>query len=181
MRDGVKLFTAVYVPKDTTQAYPIMLNRTPYRVGPYGTDKFPDLLGPNIKFTKDGYIFVYQDVRGKFMSEGEFVNMTPLAPEINDKAVADESTDAYDTIDWLINNIRNHNGKVGAWGISYPGFYAAMSTINAHPNLVAVSPQAPIADWFIGDDMHHNGALSLLMTFDFFSVFGLPRPEPISE
>lgn len=181
MRDGAKLFTAVYVPKDTSQVYPILFLRTPYTVAPYGEKNYNRFLGPSKAFTTEGYIFVYQDVRGKFMSEGEYVNMRPYIPEKKTNKDVDESSDTYDTIDWLINNLKHHNGKVGMWGISYPGFYAAMGTINAHPNLVAVSPQAPIVNWFIGDDMHHNGALSLLMTFDFFSVFGLPRPVPTTD
>ena len=178
MRDGAKLFTAVYSPKDTTQDHPILFLRTPYTVAPYGEKDLNRFLGPSKSFVTDGYIFVYQDVRGKFMSEGEYVNMRPFIPEKKSSTDVDESSDTYDTIDWLIKNVNHNNGKVGMWGISYPGFYAAMGTINAHPNLTAVSPQAPIVNWFVGDDMHHNGALSLLMTFDFFSVFGLPRPEP---
>ncbi|MFA6980934.1 MAG: CocE/NonD family hydrolase [Ignavibacteriaceae bacterium] len=181
MRDGAKLFTAVYTPKDTTQDYPILFLRTPYTVYPYGEKNLNRYLGPSKSFVTDGYIFVYQDVRGKFMSEGEYVNMRPFIPEKKSSTDVDESSDTYDTVDWLIKNLRHHNGKVGMWGISYPGFYAAMGTINAHPNLVAVSPQAPIVNWFVGDDMHHNGALSLLMTFDFFTVFGLPRPAPTTD
>ncbi len=175
MRDGVKLFTAVYTPKDTSKKYPILMVRTPYRAAPYGEDNYPNLLGPNEAFAKDGYIFVFQDVRGKFMSEGEFVNMRPYIPQKKGKNDIDETTDTYDTIDWLINNIKHNNGRVGIWGISYPGFYAAMSLIDSHPALKAVSPQAPIADWFIGDDMHHNGAFSLSMSFNFFKSFDQPR------
>lgn len=175
MRDGVTLFTSVYIPKDTTKDYPILMVRTPYTVAPYGEDKFPQSLGPNEEFAKEGFIFVFQDVRGKFMSEGEFVNMRPY---INDKKTnkdVDESSDTYDTIDWLIKNIKHNNGNVGLWGISYPGFYAAMSLMDSHPALKAVSPQAPISDWFTGDDMHHNGALTLSMTFNFFKSFDQPR------
>ncbi len=175
MRDGVTLFTAVYTPKDSSTDYPILFARTPYTIAPYGSTNFKSSLGPSDHFTKEGYIFVYQDVRGRFMSGGNFVNMTPFIPNKKDSTDVDESSDAFDSIEWLIKNIRHNNGKVGIWGISYPGYYAAMSAINAHPNLVAVSPQAPIANWFVGDDMHHNGALSLLMSFDFFSVFGIPR------
>ncbi len=175
MRDGIKLFTAVYIPKDTTKNYPILMVRTPYSVSPYGEDNYPQTLGPNEDFAKDGYIFVYQDVRGKFMSEGEYVNMRPYIPNKKSNNDVDESTDAYDTIDWLIKNIKHNNGNVGIWGISYPGFYAAMSLIDSHPALKAVSPQAPIADWFIGDDMHHNGALTLSMSFNFFKTFDQPR------
>jgi len=175
MRDGIKLFTAVYTPKDTTKNYPILMVRTPYSVSPYGEDNYPQILGPNEDFAKDGYIFVYQDVRGKFMSEGEYENMRPYIPDKKNNNDVDETTDAYDTIDWLIKNIKHNNGNVGIWGISYPGFYAAMSLIDSHPALKAVSPQAPIADWFIGDDMHHNGALTLSMSFNFFKSFDQPR------
>ncbi len=175
MRDGVTLFTSVYLPKDSSKTYPILLQRTPYRVAPYGTESFKKSLGPSMPFAKDGYIFVYQDVRGRFMSEGEFVNMRPFIPNKSDSTQIDESSDTYDTIDWLLKHLTYHNGRVGLWGISYPGFYAAMGMLNAHPALKAVSPQAPIADWFIGDDMHHHGALSLTMTFNFFSSFGVPH------
>lgn len=175
MRDGTKLFTAVYTPKDTSDNYPILILRTPYTAAPYGEDNYPDDFELPEKMVKDGYIFVFQDVRGRFMSEGQFVDMRPYIPNKKSKNDVDESSDTYDTIDWLVKNIRHNNGKVGLWGISYPGFYAAMGTIDAHPALVAVSPEAPIADWFMGDDMHHNGAFSLLMNFDFFSVFGRRR------
>lgn len=175
MRDGVKLFTSVYIPKDTTKDYPFLMVRTPYTVSPYGENNYPQTLGPNEEFARDGYIFVYQDVRGKFMSEGEFENMRPYIPIKKSKNDIDETTDTYDTIDWLIKNIKHNNGNVGIWGISYPGFYAAMSLIDSHPALKAVSPQAPIADWFIGDDMHHNGALTLAMSFNFFKTFDQPR------
>ncbi|MCX7798597.1 MAG: CocE/NonD family hydrolase [Melioribacter sp.] len=175
MRDGIKLFTAVYTPKDTTKNYPILMLRTPYSISPYGENNYPQTLGPNEDLAKDGYIFVYQDVRGKFMSEGKFENMRPYIPNKNSSQDIDETTDTYDTIDWLIKNVKYNNGKVGIWGISYPGFYAAMSLIDSHPSLKAVSPQAPIADWFIGDDMHHNGALTLSMSFNFFKTFDQPR------
>jgi uncharacterized protein len=178
MRDGVKLFTSVYSPRDTSQKYPIMLLRTPYSVGPYGKDVMRDSVGPSPLFQQEGYIFVYQDVRGRFMSEGEFVNVRPQKAIKKGPGDVDESTDTYDTIDWLIKNIPNHNGRVGMWGISYPGFYAAVGMIDAHPALKAVSPQAPIADWFIGDDFHHNGTLFLAHAFNFMSGFGRPRPKP---
>jgi putative CocE/NonD family hydrolase len=180
MRDGVHLYTIVYSPKDKSKTYPIILTRTPYSVGPYGEDKYARFLGPAEQFVKDGYIFVLQDVRGRFMSEGEFDNMRPHKPD-KQKNETDESSDTYDTIDWLIKNIPNNNGKVGMWGNSYPGFYTIMGAIDAHPNLVAVSPQAPISDWFIGDDMHHNGAFSLQMSFNFFKNFGIPRPNPTTQ
>jgi hypothetical protein len=180
MRDGVHLYTIVYSPKDKSKTYPIILTRTPYSIGPYGEDKYARFLGPAEQFVKDGYIFVLQDVRGRFMSEGEFDNMRPHKSD-KQKNETDESSDTYDTIDWLIKNIPNNNGKVGMWGNSYPGFYTIMGAIDAHPNLVAVSPQAPISDWFIGDDMHHNGALSLQMSFNFFKNFGIPRPAPTTQ
>src|SRR5206468_2011326 len=129
MRDGVRLFTAVYVPKDQTQRYPILLTRTPYSVRPYGEDAYKSGLGPSPLFANDGYIFVYQDVRGRWMSEGEFVNMRPHRPQKNGSQDIDESTDTYDTIDWLIQHVPNHNGRVGMWGISYPGFYTAPGMI----------------------------------------------------
>ena len=181
MRDGVKLFTVVYTPKDNSEKYPIMLTRTPYSSGPYGKDTCKEKLGPSDLFEKEGFIFVYQDVRGRFMSEGKFIDMRPYISNKKDKNDIDETTDTYDTIDWLVKNIKNNNGKVGMWGISYPGFYAAMGVIDAHPALVAASPQAPIANWFIDDDFHRNGAFWLPHAFNFYSAFGVPRPEPIKE
>jgi putative CocE/NonD family hydrolase len=178
MRDGKKLFTSVYVPKDASEKYPIMFDRTPYSVAPYGIDNFKTSLGPSEKFARDGFIFVYQDVRGCYMSEGEFVNMRPQIDVKRGPQDVDESSDTYDTIDWLIKNVPNHNGKVGMWGISYPGFYTSAGIIDAHPALKAASPQAPIADWFIGDDFHHNGALYLPAAYRFLSAFGHPRPVP---
>ncbi|WP_155121215.1 CocE/NonD family hydrolase [Bryobacter aggregatus] len=176
MRDGKKLFTSVYLPKDTSKKYPILLNRTPYSVAPYGEDQYKADIGPTPLFGKDGFIVVYQDVRGKNMSEGEFINMTPhLAKK---PGAVDESTDTYDTIDWLTKNLPNNNGRVATWGISYPGFYTAAGMIDAHPALKLASPQAPITDWFVGDDFHHNGALYLPHAFNFLSSFGVPRPEP---
>jgi putative CocE/NonD family hydrolase len=181
MRDGKKLFTAVYVPKDQSQRYPIWITRTPYSVQPYGEDQYKSDLGPSSHFGKEGYIFVYQDVRGRWMSEGEYVNMRPYIPSKNGSQDFDESSDTYDTIDWLIKNIPNHNGKVGMSGISYPGFYTDAGMIDAHPALKAASPQAPVTDWFVGDDWHHNGALFLPHVFNFMASFGRPRPEPIKK
>ena len=178
MRDGVKLFVAVYSPRDTSQKYPILLSRTPYSCGPYGPDAYKETIGPSPLFAKEGYIVVYQDVRGAWMSEGTYVNMRPQNDHKKKPADIDESSDTYDTIDWLVKNIPNNNGRVGMWGISYPGFYTAVGTIDAHPALKAASPQAPIADWFIGDDFHHNGTLFLPHAFNFFSGFGRPRPKP---
>lgn len=178
MRDGKRLFTAVYVPKDGSKTYPMLMTRTPYSSKPYGVDQYPGDLGPSPLFGKAGYIFVYQDVRGRWMSEGEFVNMRPHLKTKKTPQEIDESTDTYDTIDWLIKNVAGNNGKVGMTGISYPGFYTAAGMIDAHPALAACSPQAPIVDWFIGDDWHHNGALQLPHAFNFMATFGRPRPEP---
>lgn len=181
MRDGVKLFTAIYTPKDQSQKYPIMLNRTPYSVSPYGPNAYKDALGPSNHFQNEKFIFVYQDVRGKFMSEGEWVEVRPYKPKKNGPKDIDESSDTYDTIDWLVKNVPNNNGRVGMWGISYPGFYTSMGVIDAHPALKAASPQAPIADWFIGDDWHHNGALFLPHAFNFYATLGKPRPAPTKD
>lgn len=178
MRDGVKLFTSIYMPKNTSQKYPIMLDRTPYSVAPYGEDKYKTSLGPSMLFARDGYIIVYQDVRGKYMSEGNFVAVKPYMPNKKKKTDVDETTDTYDTIDWLLKNIPNNNGRVGTWGISAPGFYTTMTALDAHPALKAASPQAPVTDWYMGDDRHHNGAFFLMGTFAFLSSYGAPRPEP---
>lgn len=180
MRDGVRLFTAVYVPKDRSRIYPILMTRTPYSVGPYGVDHFPEKLGPSDLFAPEGFIFVYQDVRGRFMSEGEFVNVRPYIPDKQPGEV-DENTDTYDTVEWLLQNVPNHNGRVGIYGISYPGFYTAYGIIEGHPAIRAASPQAPVAEWFIGDDFHHHGAFFLQDAFHFFSRFGKPRPEPTTR
>ncbi len=180
MRDGVKLFACIYEPKDKKQKYPIMFDRTPYSVGPYGPDDYKNLLGPDELFARDGYIFVYQDVRGRFMSEGQFEDVRPYIPNKQGKQI-DETTDTYDTVDWLIKNVPNNNGGVGVYGISYPGFYTSMAGIDGHPAIKAISPQAPVSDWFHGDDNHHNGALFLAQNFSFFTGFGQPRPTPISS
>jgi putative CocE/NonD family hydrolase len=155
------------------------MRRTPYGVH-YSKDKMPEALGPSTFFAKEGYIFVYQDVRGCYMSEGRFENMRPHRSSKNGKSDIDESTDTYDTIDWLLREVPNHNGRVGVWGISYPGFYASAGMIDAHPALKAVSPQAPIADWFF-DDFYHHGAFFLNHAFNFMAVFGQPRPEPTTS
>ena len=181
MRDGKRLFTSVYIPKDQSVKYPIMLSRTPYSVSPYGEDKYKSDLGPSPLFGKDGFIFVYQEVRGRMMSEGEFVNMRPHKPVKLGPQDFDESSDTYDTIEWLVKNIPNNNGRVGTWGISYPGFYTAAGMIDAHPAHKAASPQAPITDWFTGDDFHRNGALYLPHAFNFLATFGKARPEPTSK
>jgi uncharacterized protein len=169
MRDGVKLFTIVYAPKDTSQKYPIMLFRTPYSIAPYGSSDYPSRLGPAPEFDRDGYIFVFQDVRGKFRSEGEFLVMKPYKPGKKSPQDTDESSDTYDTIEWLLRNQRGHNGRVGQWGISYPGWQTVMGMIDAHPALKASSPQASPSDMFIGDDFHHNGAFRLMYAFSWLA------------
>ena len=169
MRDGKKLFTAVYVPKDSSQTYPILLTRTPYSVSPYGADEYKTDLGPSAHFGNAGYIFVYQDVRGRWMSEGDFVHVRPYIVQKSGPQDVDETSDTWDTIDWLTKHLPGHNGKVGMYGISYPGFYTSCGMIDAHPALVAASPQAPVADWFIGDDWHHNGAFFLAHAFSWMS------------
>lgn len=175
VRDGVKLFTSVYAPKDRSQQYPIMLLRTPYTVSPYGIDNYRSQLGPSSeKFAREGFIFVYQDVRGQGKSEGTFMNVRPINPNKRRLKDIDEASDAYDSIGWLVKNIPNNSGRVGMWGISYPGFYAALGAIDSHPALKATSPQAPAINWFIGDDFHHNGVLFLAHAFGFFSSFGQP-------
>jgi putative CocE/NonD family hydrolase len=178
MRDGVRLFTAIYEPRDTSHTYPILMTRTPYSVRPYGEDQYPTSLGPAPEFAEEAFIFVYQDVRGAFMSEGTYVNMRPVKESYRSAADIDETTDTYDTVEWLVKNVKNNNGKAGQYGISYPGFYTAAGMVHAHPALVAVSPQAPVTNWFGQDDFHHNGALWLPHCFGFFAGFGHPRPQP---
>ncbi|WP_426492861.1 CocE/NonD family hydrolase [Hymenobacter sp. 102] len=178
MRDGVKLYTVVYAPNDADKVkYPIMLNRTPYAVGPYGKGKYKYSLGPSSTMMHEGYIFAYQDVRGRYMSEGTFVDVRPEKDTHKGKTDIDEGTDTYDTIEWLLKKGPKNNGRVGQWGISYPGYYTATGLLSRHPALKASSPQAPIADWF-WDDFHHNGAFFLPHAFNFLASFGLPRPQP---
>jgi len=186
MRDGVKLFTAVYVPKDPGGPYPIMLERTPYSIEPYGLNAYPDRLGPSEAFAREGFIFAYQDVRGRFMSEGEFVDLRPHRPDRKGPRDIDESTDTWDTIDWLVKHVPNNNGRVGLSGISYDGFFVAAGMIDAHPALRAASPQAPVADCYLGDDCYHNGVLWLPHNFSFFTFFearagGPARPGEIAR
>lgn len=198
MRDGIKLFTSVYTPKDTTKKYPILLKRTPYSCSPYGADQYVGGF-QNMHLAKEGYIFVFQDVRGRYMSEGEFVDVRPYQPKNNPAPpvapkkkgkkdttpapapVIDEATDTYDAVEWLLNNLPNDNGNVGVYGISYPGFYSTMAILADHPAIKAVSPQAPVTDWFMGDDFHHNGAFFMMDAFSFYSGFGLPRPQPTTQ
>ena len=172
MRDGVKLFTSIYAPRDPARTFPILMSRTPYSAAPYGLDSYARFLGPGRRFAEASYIFVTQDVRGRYHSEGHFVHMTPHRAVKRGPSDVDESTDTYDTIDWLIKNVSGNNGRVGLWGISYGGFFAAAGMIDAHPALKAVSPQAPQTDWFLGDDTHHNGAFFLTSTFNFMAACG---------
>ncbi len=177
MRDGVHLFTAVYEPKDASHTYPILLNRTPYSIAPYGVDNYRERLGPSAKFDEAGYIFVFQDVRGRYLSEGKFVEMTPHIDHKRGPQDTDNSSDTYDTIEWLLKHVPGNNGKVGIWGISYPGFYTSSSIIDSHPALKAASPQAPMTDLFMGDDAYHGGAFQLAANFGFY-VFFKPFDEP---
>jgi uncharacterized protein len=226
MRDGVKLYTAIYIPKDHSHPYPFLMERTPYSAGPYGDTLYRGSLGPNRTLMHEMSIFVYQDVRGRYMSEGQFQEMTPARKDPHNALPAkkrkgaggaggasaatggggagtgvgssggagssaaaagsadqqtDESSDTWDTVDWLLKNVKNNNGKVGIWGISYPGFYASASLPDAHPAIKAVSPQAPVTDEFIGDDANHNGAFFLLDNFDFDNFFDVKRPVPVKN
>jgi hypothetical protein len=178
MRDGVHLFTAVYLPKDSSTRHPIVLRRTPYRVPPYGEERFVTPGGALLQFMRTNWIVVFQDVRGRGMSEGTWENVRPQLTGTPGPRDIDESTDTWDTVDWLVKNLPGNNGRVGMYGVSYPGFYTALGGVNHHPALRAISPQAPVADWFLGDDFHHNGALYLAHAFHYFSGFGRPRPAP---
>ena len=178
MRDGVRLFTIVYTPKDASQTYPIMLFRTPYSIAPYEPDEYRTPLGPSAEFDRDGYIFAFQDVRGKFKSEGEFEVIKAIAARRGEPDGVDESTDNYDAIEWLLENIPNHNGRVGQWGISYPGWQTVMGMVERHPALRASSPQASPADMFIGDDWHHNGAFRVMYSFAWLSGNARVRAGP---
>lgn len=180
MRDGVRLFTRVYVPKDDSRSWPIVLTRTPYALKPYGEDNYGQASGSFETLAKDNFILVSQDVRGRFGSEGEFVHVRPFNPRKGPRDT-DESSDCWDTIDWLVKNVPGNNGKVGLLGISYPGFYTSMGMIDSHPALKAASPQAPIADWFMGDDVHHNGAFFLSQNFGFFYWFAQKAEDPLHE
>jgi uncharacterized protein len=179
MRDGIKLFTSVYLPKDSTQKHPILMTRTPYSCAPYGLDKWPNFAaGFGRYYLRKGYILVTQDVRGRWMSEGQFVDVRPFIKDKKSSTDVDEASDTYDAIDWLVKNLPGNNGRVGVKGISYPGFYSTMAAASGHPALKAVSPQAPVTDWFMGDDFHHNGAFFQMDGWAFYSSFGKPRPKP---
>jgi hypothetical protein len=178
MRDGIKLFTSIYTPKNNSEAHPILLNRTPYNIEPGGPAAFNFFVQIYSRYTDDDYIMVFQDVRGKYMSEGEFEDIRPVIPVKKNNKDTDESTDTWDTVDWLIKNTGSNNGKVGIFGISYPGFYSTMGLINAHPAVKAVSPQAPVTAWFLGDDFHHNGAFFIMDCFGFYYSNGQKHRSP---
>ncbi len=178
MRDGARLFTAVYVPKTCEAPYPILLSRTPYSVSPYGVDNYRAAIGPSEKAMRDGFIIVYQDVRGRYMSEGTWVEVRPHNPAKRGPQDVDESTDTWDTIDWLVKHVPCNNGRVGTWGVSYGGFYVSAGMIDAHPALKAASPQAPVTDYYLGDDSFHNGAFMLAANFGFYASFKPREGDP---
>lgn len=179
MRDGIKLFTSIYMPKDASEKHPILMNRTPYSCQPYGENNWRAFWSSHWKYyLRENYIIVIQDVRGRWMSEGTFVDIRPFIKDKKGNNDIDEASDTYDAIDWLIKNLPNNNGNVGVFGISYPGFYSTMAAASGHPALKAVSPQAPVTEWFLGDDFHHNGAFFQMDGFAFYSGFGKPRPKP---
>lgn len=182
MRDGIKLYTAVYIPNDNTEKHPILMNRTPYSCSPYGMDNFRAFWNNHWRYyMRERYIIVLQDVRGRYMSEGEFEDVRPFNANKTGVNEIDEASDTYDAIDWLVKNLPSNNGRVGIFGISYPGFYSTMAAASAHPALKAVSPQAPVTDWFMGDDFHHKGAFFQMDAFAFYSGFGKPRPQPTTQ
>ena len=181
MRDGIRLYTVIYTPKDQSKKYPVLIERTPYSAGPYGDTSYPSAISANRQLMEDGYIFVMQDVRGRYKSEGVNLEVTPYIAVKKTKKDVDESSDTWDTVDWLLKNVKNNNGRVGLYGISYPGFYATASLPGAHPAIRAVSPQAPVTDEFIGDDANHNGAFFLLDNFSFMNYFGVPRKGPVDD
>jgi uncharacterized protein len=172
------LFTSYYIPKDTTKTYPMLMFRTPYNSEPGGEKSFNYMMSIYYRFVKENYIMVFQDVRGRFMSEGEFEDIRPFIADKKTNKDIDEASDTYDAVDWLVKNVPHNNGKMGVTGISYPGFYSTMAVLSAHPAIKAVSPQAPVTAWFIGDDFHHNGAMFILDCFSFYSSFGKPRNGP---
>lgn len=178
MRDGIKLHTAIYMPNDKSEKHPVLMVRTPYSCAPYGKEFSSRLWERHWKYyARENYIIVIQDVRGRWMSEGEFVDVRPFNKNKKGTEI-DEASDTYDAIDWLVKNLPNNNGNVGVFGISYPGFYSTMAAASGHPALKAVSPQAPVTEWFLGDDFHHNGAFFQMDAFSFYSSFGKPRPQP---
>jgi uncharacterized protein len=177
MRDGVKLFTSIYSPRNSKVNSPILMIRTPYNSERGGEKQYNFYLLVYYRFVKEGYILVFQDVRGRYMSEGTFVNVRPFNAD-KKGTETDEASDTYDTADWLVKNVKNNNGRIGVFGVSYPGFYSTMAILAGHPAIKAVSPQAPVTNWFIGDDEHHNGAFFLLDNFSFYTWFNDPMRVP---
>jgi len=177
MRDSLKLFTSIYTPKNPDKPAPMIMMRSPYNSEPGGVDQFNFFVSVYYRLIKEGYILVFQDVRGRYMSEGKFVNVRPFNPDKKGTEI-DEASDTYDTADWLVKNVKNNNGRIGVMGVSYPGFYSTMAILANHPAIKAVSPQAPVANWFIGDDWHHNGAFMMLDGFSFYTQFGDPMAVP---
>jgi uncharacterized protein len=165
VRDGVKLHTEIYAPKKITEPLPMLFERTPYGISD-PENSFGRKLGRYADLIPDGYIFVFQDIRGRYGSEGKFVMLHPIH-DPGDVHEIDESTDTYDTIEWLVKNVPNNNGRVGLDGISYPGFLVTMGMINPHPALKAASEQACMGDVFLGDDFFHNGAFRLSYGFEY--------------
>ena len=179
MRDGIKLFTSIYIPNDKSEKHPFLITRTPYSCAPYGEKNFPSLwYSYKMAYLRENYIIVTQDVRGRYMSEGEFMDVRPFNKDKKTVKDIDEASDTYDAIDWLIKNVDNNNEKVGVFGTSYPGFYSTEAALSGHPALKAVSPQAPVTDWFMGDDFHHKGTFFAMDGFSFYSSFGKPHPKP---
>lgn len=195
MRDGVSLFTAIYEPIDKSVKHPILMQRTCYSVGPYGEDKFASIWRSATNYVRNGYILVFQDVRGKNMSEGTYENIRPIREDKSlkkkDRMKTDEASDTYDTAEWLVKNT-NNNGCIGQYGISYPGFYTTCAALSGHPAIKAVSPQAPVTDWYRGDDVHHNGAFFFMDMYSFMwgfekqmvkaayqPGFKIERPKPV--
>ena len=178
MRDSVSLYTSVYEPIGATDR-PVLIVRTPYSCAPYGSGWKGDLTEYMQEFLRNNYIIVFQDVRGRYMSEGEYLNIRPYIRQKASNEI-DEASDTYDTIEWILQNTDN-NGSVGVTGMSYPGFYATMAALSGHPALKAVSPQAPILDWFKGDDVHHNGALMLMDIYSFAPYMFKKHENPLQE
>ena len=183
MRDGIKLFTSIYIPKDKSETHPILLERTPYSCSPYGVefDSYYWIISAYKAYSRENYILVQQDVRGRYMSEGVYQDVRPYIKDKKNNKDIDEASDSYDAIEWMVKNIEGNNGNVGVKGISYPGFYATEAALSGHPALKAVSPQAPVTDWFIGDDFHHKGVFFAMDGFSFYSTFGKPHPAPTKD
>lgn len=177
MRDGVHLYTAIYEPVYSSGTSPILMTRTPYSASPYGKEMNSKLWQEWKNYAREKYIFVIQDVRGRWKSKGEFVNVRPFVREKEKNGKIDEASDVYDTAEWLLHHTKN-NGNIGIIGSSYSGFYALMGALSGHPAIKVAISQAPVTDWFMGDDYHHNGAFMLGDGFRFASWMNRPRPVP---